>query len=114
MNPEKWWKNFALGVELDASGTFIYNGIKSLDELNSFQYPVDTFEILYNLSVGIERLLKISIILIEHVENSNIEELEKSLITHNTIELFNRVDGQRNLELADMHKEFLALLSKIL
>jgi len=80
--------------------------------LNSFQYPVDTFEILYNLSVGIERLLKISIILIEHVENTDIEELEKSLMTHNTIELYNRVNVQRNLGLADIHKEFLTLLSK--
>ncbi|MES2207282.1 MAG: hypothetical protein V4525_10895 [Pseudomonadota bacterium] len=112
MTPEQWWKNFALGIELDASGTFIYNGIKSLDELSSFQYPVDTFEVLYNLSVGIERLLKVAIILIEHENDSDIEELEKSLITHNTIDLTNRVDRNRNLNLASLHKEFLALLSK--
>lgn len=112
MTPEEWWKNFALGIELDASGTFIYNGIKSLDELNSFQHPVDTFEILYNLSVGIERLLKIAIILIEHDECSDIEALEKSLITHNTIELVNRVNAKKDLHLSGLHKEFLAILSK--
>jgi hypothetical protein len=57
MTPEEWWKNFALGIELDTASTFIYNGIRTLEDLQSFQHPVDTFEILYNLSVGIERLL---------------------------------------------------------
>ena len=112
MNPEKWWKNFALGIELDIAGTFIYNGIKTLEDLESFQHPVDTFEILYNLSVGIERLLKIGIILLEHDEGIDIEYLEKSLISHNTIELANRINVHKALNLPDLHKEFLSLLSK--
>lgn len=112
MNPEKWWKNFALGIELDIAGTFIYNGIRTLEDLQSFQHPVDTFEILYNLSVGIERLLKIAIILLEHDESIDIESFEKSLISHNTIELANRIDGHKALNLPDLHKEFLSLLSK--
>jgi len=31
MRPDEWWKNFGLGLEVDASGAFIYNGIKLLD-----------------------------------------------------------------------------------
>ena len=58
MTPEEWWKNFALGMEIDAAGTFIYNGIRSLHELPTLNHPVDSLEVLYNLSVGIERLLK--------------------------------------------------------
>lgn len=112
MTPEEWWKNFALGIELDTAGSFIYNGIKFLEELQSFQHPVDSFEVLYCLSVGIERLLKVSIILLEHGETTNIEELETSLISHNTIELANRVESQAELKLSDLHREFLALLSK--
>lgn len=107
-----WWKNFALGLELDASGTFIYNGIKRLDELSSFRHPVDSFEILYSLSVGIERMLKVAIILLEHDDDIDIEELEKSLITHNTLELVNRVTKQHPLSLGKHHKEFLGILSK--
>lgn len=112
MRPDEWWKNFALGIELDIAGTFIYNGIRTLDDLQSFQHSVDTFEILYNLSIGIERLLKIAIILLEHNENIDIEELEKSLISHNTVELANRVDGHKPMNLPDLNREFLALLSK--
>jgi len=112
MTPEEWWKNFALGIELDTAGTFIYNGIKTLEDLQSFQHPVDTFEILYNLSVGIERLLKIAIILLEHDDTIDIEELEKSLISHNTVELADRVDKHEPMSLPNLHKEFLALLSK--
>lgn len=105
------WKNFALGLELDTSGTFIYNGIKRLDELSSFRHPVDSFEILYGLSVGIERMLKVAIILLEHDDNTDIDELEESLITHNTLELVNRVTKQYPITLSKHHKEFLAILT---
>lgn len=112
MTKIEWWKNFALGLELDASGTFIYNGIKRLDELESFRHPVDSFEILYDLSVGIERMLKVAIILLEHNESTDIEELEESLITHNTLCLVERIDKQHPLLLGNQHKEFLAILTK--
>jgi hypothetical protein len=112
MTSEEWWKNFALGIEIDVAGTFVYNGIKALDELDLLNHPVDSFEVLYNISVGIERLLKVAIILVEHHDQVDIEEFEKSLISHNTIELANRVNSQRTLQLSDVHREFLSLLSK--
>jgi hypothetical protein len=112
MMPETCWKNFALGMEIDVSGTFIHNGIKALHELSSLRQPVDSFEILYNLSVGIERLLKVAIILIEHCDNIDMEQFEKSLMSHNTIDLANRVNSQRNLQLSNVHREFLSILSK--
>ena len=81
MTPEEWWKNFALGMELDVAGAFIFNGVKRLDEVENFYYPTDIFEIFYNLSVGIERLLKVAIILVEHHDQTDMEALEKSLIS---------------------------------
>ena len=112
MRPDEWWKNFGLGQELDVAGAFIYNGIKHLNDTEYFQHPVDTFEILYNLSVGIERLTKIAIILVEHDEGNYSEEFEESLITHNTQELIERLNRHYDLRLSDIHKEFVALLSK--
>ena len=112
MTPEEWWKNFALGTEIDAAGTFIHNGIKALHGLPTLNHPVDSFEVLYNLSVGIERLLKVAIILIEHNEQIDIEQFEASLISHSTIDLANRVDSKRSLGLASVHREFLSVLSK--
>lgn len=112
MKREEWWKSFALGIELDAAGTFVYNGIKSLHEVVSFNHPVDILEILYSLSIGIERLLKVAIVLIEHHDEIEIGEFEKSLISHNTSDLARRVDARRDLRLSDIHREFLFLLSK--
>lgn len=112
MRPDEWWKNFALGLELDASGAFIYNGIKYLDSLEGLNHSIDIFEVLYNLSVGIERLLKVSIILIEHDDQMPIEEFEESLISHNTMELASRVQKSADLGLSGVHNEFLSLLSK--
>lgn len=73
---------------------------------------MDSFEVLYNLSVGIERLLKVAIILIEHRDHVDMEQFEESLISHNTIDLANRVNSQRNLQLSNIHREFLSILSK--
>lgn len=111
MTPEDWWKNLALGIEIDVAGTFIHNGIKALHELSSLKHPVDSFEVLYNLSVGIERLLKVAIVLIEHCDHIDMEQFEKSLISHNTIELATRVNSRRNLQFLDIHREFLSILS---
>ena len=112
MKPSEWWKNFALGMEVDAAGTFIYNGIKSLHDLPSFHHPVDAFEILYNISVGVERLLKVAVVLLEHNDQCDIQALEQSLITHNTIELANRVASHKPLNLSSVHNEYLSLLTK--
>ena len=111
MRPDEWWKNFGLGMELDASGAFIYNGIKFLDSLEGLNHSTDIFEVLYSLSVGIERLLKVAVILIEHNDQISIEEFEESLITHNTMELASRIQKSTDLNLSGVHKEFLSMLS---
>jgi hypothetical protein len=112
MRPDEWWRNFGLGLEIDVSGSFIYNGIKLLDEAEMFNHAPDIFEILYNLSVGIERLTKVAIVLIEYTGDVKIEDLEESIITHNTLDLIERLNKHRSLGLSGINKEFIALLSK--
>lgn len=112
MTRDEWWKNFALGIELDVAGTYIYNGAKSLDELQNLGQPVDVFEILYAFSIGLERLMKVAIVLLEHDSTTDMEALESSLISHNTMELFNRVGSHAGIEISSVQKEFLSLLSK--
>ena len=65
---------------------------------------------LYDLSVGFERLLKIAVVLLEHEEAADDDALEKSLITHNHLELLKRVGRCTRVGLASPHKEFLGLL----
>lgn len=52
-----------MGRELDIAGTFIYRAIKEFDTLTCFREECDIFHILYDLSVGIERLQKILVVL---------------------------------------------------
>src|SRR5215213_8026983 len=112
MKASEAWKNFNLGEELDISGTFIYNGLRRFYEIQKLDNSDEIFEILYNLSVGLERLLKIAIILIEHDDACSIQELERSLITHNHLALLDRVRKQESINLGKPHFEFLTLLAR--
>ncbi|NQY54559.1 MAG: hypothetical protein HRT42_13420 [Campylobacteraceae bacterium] len=112
MNKIAMWKNFDLGTELDISGAFIYNGLKSLHEIDTLHYSSDIFEILYNLSVGIERLLKINIILLEHTDNIDLNMFENSLITHNTMDLLARIKKKVEIPLSNVHNNFIQMLSE--
>jgi hypothetical protein len=105
-----FWKNFRLGTELQNSGTFIYNGIFHLDNIEYFRHEEECFEFLYNISVGIERLEKILIILLEHDNVESQEEFEKSLITHNHLELLRRIQAKHQLNFGKIHTKFLGLL----
>jgi len=111
MNPANFWKNFRLGEELSISGAFIYNGLRKFYELQKLDHSDEIFEVLYNLSVGIERLLKIAVILLEHSDNADQETLEQSLITHNHLDLLGRIRRLRHINLASPHNELLALLA---
>ncbi len=111
-DPHLFWKNFRLGTELQVSGSFIYNALYALENMETFYHEHECFEFLYNISVGIERLQKIAIILIEHNENKSQEEFEKSLITHNNLELLHRIKKVRKLNLGKQHNKFLALLDQ--
>lgn len=112
MKRTDFWKNFNLGDELSISGAFIYNGMRRFHEMQMLEFTDEVFEILYNLSVGFERLLKITVVLLEHDEAIEQEVLEKSLITHSHLDLLRRVKKHVPLDLAAPHNDFLSLLGK--
>jgi hypothetical protein len=111
MKTHEFWKNFNLGEELSISGTFIYTGLRRFHEMQVLEHTDEIFEFLYNVSVGLERLMKIAVVLIEHNDGSDQEALEKSLITHNHLDLIKRVKKYCKLNLGSPHNEFLGLLS---
>lgn len=111
MNIEQYWKNINLNKELHIAGTFLYDAISCLEKMRHFCYEDECFSFLYNTSVGIERLEKIVIILLEHNERDQ-KQFEKSLITHNHLELIKRIERINSLNLGKEHKKFLSLLSK--
>lgn len=112
MDNVTFWKNFNLGTELQLSGSFIYNGLQNFNQMKNFYNEEDVFEFLYNIAVGIERLGKVAIVLIEHDLECDQDAFEKSLITHNHSELLMRINKRHKLNLDSVHNEFIELLSK--
>lgn len=110
-DPRFFWKNFRLGPELHFSGAFLYDALLLLDKMEHFNYEDECFTFLYYASVGIERLEKIAIILLEHNPETNQDEFEKSLITHNHLELINRIKTKSTLKIGKVHYKFLQLIS---
>jgi len=109
-DPNFFWKNFRLGTEVQIAGSFIYNALYTLENMETFHYEAECFEFLYNAAIGIERLQKIAIILIEHDGSKSQEDFERSLITHNNLELLHRIKTQREIKHGKQHVKFLALL----
>lgn len=109
--PDYFWKNFRLGSELQISGSFIYNALFTLENMETFHYEEECFEFLYNMSIGIERLEKVAIILLEHDGSISQEFFEKSLITHHHVDLINRIGKKRELSLGKQHIKFLDILT---
>lgn len=112
MSPAEYWKNFRLGEELQIAGAFIYNGLRRFHELRQLDHDDELFEFLYNLSVGLERLLKIAVVLYEHTEAAHQEALEQSLITHNHLDLVARLRNHVTINFGVPQNDLLQLLGK--
>ena len=61
MKAADFWKNFKLGEEISVSGAFIYNGLRRYHEMRKLDFTDEVFEFLYDVSIGLERLLKIAL-----------------------------------------------------
>lgn len=112
MRPDEYWKNFNLGTELDIAGRFLFNGLQAFHEMEHFASEEDAFEFLYSVAVGVERLLKIAVILTEHDNAIDQEGFEKSLITHTHQELALRLRAPHGLKFPARENEFIALLGR--
>ena len=112
MRPDEYWKNFNLGTELDIAGRFLFNGLQAFHEMEHFAAEEDAFEFLYSVAVGVERLLKIAVILTEHNSAIDQDAFEKSLITHTHQELARRLKSKHGLKFPPQENEFIALLGR--
>ena len=93
MNPELWFKNFNMVIELDVAGEFLFNGLQEIYQTSCFRNDAHTFVALYNLAVGIERLQKIVITLWKFKDSISPEEFEEELrkLGHNHISLRDKI-----------------------
>jgi hypothetical protein len=112
MNRDQVWKNFDLGQEVGIAGAFLYNGLRCFHDMRTLAINEEVFEFLYDLSVGVERLLKVTVVMLEHDAFTDAAEFEASLITHNHLELLQRVRAHRQFALGPEHHRLLELLSR--
>ena len=110
MDKQTFWKNFKLGEELHISGRFIFNGLRCFHEMEHLYHYDEIFETLYTLSAGIERLLKVAIILAEHDGDTDQTEFESRLITHDHQSLLLRLRNSRPITFSTVHNDLLAML----
>jgi hypothetical protein len=110
MDRVTFWKTFNLCKEVSVAGNFIYNGIKTFDDIESFCFEDEIFEFLYNISVGIERLAKIVLVLREDITDDTVEDFEKTLITHNHLDLIKRIVGKAEV-FDSVHYDLLHILT---
>ena len=104
------WKNFDLGQELAISGAFIYNGLRTFYRMQTLVNTDEIFEFLYGLAIGFERLLKVCVVLLEHDTAMDQSSFEASLVTHNHLDLLDRVRKHRAITLGRPHTRLLKLL----
>ena len=78
----------------------------------NFYYEEKIFEFLYNASVGLERLLKICVILIEHNNKIDYNAFQESLKVHDHIKLLGRIENEKQLNIQAQHNDFLKLVSE--
>ncbi len=112
MRKDEYWKNFNLGTELDIAGRFLYNGLQVFHEMEDFSDEEDAFEFLYFIAVGVERLLKIAVILTEHDQSIDQNKFEEGLITHSHQNLIDRLKCRHELKLHRVHNDLIAILSR--
>ena len=108
MTQIEFFKNFNMGRELEISGEFLYESMREMYSLKSFYNHYQINKILYNGSVGIERLQKI--LLCMHLLNTqeDFSSAPKLLYEHNHIALY---DKARTLTSISFHKNLVNLLS---
>ncbi len=111
MNPEQFWQNFQLGTEHEIACNFIYDGLKNLHDMKTLSLETEVFPVLYTLSIGLERLLKVAVILLEFDAQTDVNAFEKSLLTHNHLELLNRIKARVPINPGGASIALLGLLS---
>ncbi|MCW6076608.1 hypothetical protein LAV44_14970 [Clostridium sporogenes] len=106
------YKNFKMGTEIDIAGTFIYNGMKDLEQMDAFDYESEVFSFLYHIAVGIERLQKVLLVILEEINENNMAEFEESLITHSHQYLQDKIKKKCNIEFNSRENSFLQVLNE--
>ncbi len=104
------WKSFDLNTELHIAGGFIYEGLYLIDRSFQLRNEDEYFLFLYNISVGIERLEKITYLLMAHKDGELCPT--KKWDNHCHPKLIEFINHHAKLILGKRESAFIQLLSE--
>ncbi|MFB9974576.1 hypothetical protein FPQ10_06060 [Allobacillus sp. SKP2-8] len=105
------WKNFSMGNELNVAGNFLYDGIKSFEDMETLNNTTEIFNFMYYISVGVERLQKVVIILGDYEGITDLDGLVSSIKHHDHVALMDKIRKLYKIELTNNENAFINLLS---
>ena len=104
-------KSMLMAREVNLAGEFIYAGLEKMNSMKSLDEPTESFFVLYHLVVGVERLQKVLIVLLEKVQYDDINIFLKSIKVHNHRELAARIKKHINIDFSKEQNAFLDMLA---
>lgn len=108
---ELFRESVVMANELDVAGEFIYAAIDKFNKMNNFDQVGDNFFFLYHLAVGIERVQKILLVIINDVERDEIEDFLEKIKSHNHMMLHGKIKEKVNISFSKEQNDLLSLLS---
>ena len=101
-----------LANEVDVAGEFIYAAMEKLDNMDDFEEIGDDFFFLYNLSVGIERIQKALLIIINDVcGEKQLNEYLETIKNHRHSSLHDKINDKIKINISQEQRKLLEMLS---
>lgn len=104
-------ESVVMANELDVAGEFIYAAIDKFNRMNDFDQVGDNFFFLYNLAVGIERVQKILLVIINDVNKEEIDNFLEKIKSHDHMMLHSKIKEKINISFSKEQNDLLSLLA---
>lgn len=108
---ERFKESVVMASELDVAGEFIYAALDKFNRMNHFDQVGDNFFFLYHLAVGIERVQKILLIIVNEIERDMIEDFLERIKGHDHMMLHSKIKEKVHISFSKEQNELLRLLS---
>lgn len=105
-------ESVVMANELDVTGEFIYAALEKFNKMNSFEQVGDDFYFLYHLAVGIERVQKVLLVIINDVKRDEIEEFLEKIKSHDHMMLHGKIKEKVSISFSKEQNELLNILAK--
>lgn len=104
-------KSVAMANELDVAGEFIYVTLEKINRMSNYTQVADDFFILYHLAVGIERMQKILLVIINDISDANVNNFLKEIKHHKHNQLQEKINKKCKICFSKEQNNMLNLLS---